>query len=100
MSTPVSGSSYIIICSARIGIALANDEAGKINAVSLGAAMLTSFMQIYYKTFKDSDCLNISALQHELMDHVTGKVPLTAEQVTEKIKAMVKEMYALEERFA
>lgn len=100
MSTPVSGSPYIIICSSRINIALALDEGGKIKAASDGAVALVSFMQLYYKTFKDSDCLNISALQHTLMDHVNGKVPLTPEQVTEKIKAMVKEMYELEKRFS
>lgn len=100
MSTPVSGSPYIIICDSRISIATAQDEAGKICAVSRGAAMLVSFMQTYYKQFKDSDCLNTSALQHSLMDHVTGKVPMTPEQVTEKIKAVVKEMYELEKRFS
>lgn len=100
MSTPVSGASYIIICDARIGIATASDEKGKIQAVSRGAAMLTAFMQTYYKNFKDSDCLNISALQHALMDHVNRKVVLTPEQVEAKLKAMVKEMYELEKRFA
>lgn len=100
MSTPVSGSPYIIICDSRIGIATAQDEAGKIRAASHGAAMLVSFMQTYYKNFKDSDCLNISALQHALMDHVTGVLPLGPAQVNGKIKAMVSEMYQLEKRFA
>lgn len=100
MSTPVSGSPYIIICDSRIGIATAQDDAGKICAASRGAAQLVSFMQTYYKNFKDSDCLNISALQHSLMDHVNGKIPMTPEQVEAKIKAMVKEMYELEKRFA
>lgn len=100
MSTPVSGAPYIIVCDSRIGIATATDEVGRIQAVSRGAAVLTSFMQSYYKSFKDSDCLNLSTLQHSLMDHVNGKVPLSPEQVEAKIKAMVKEMYDLEKRFA
>lgn len=100
MSTPVSGSSYIIICNGRIAIALASDEARKICAASQSATQLVSFMQIHYTKFKDSDCLNISALQHALMDHVTGVLPLGPAQVNEKIKAMVKEMYELEKRFA
>lgn len=100
MSTPVSGASYIIICSSRINIALALDESGRIKAASDGAAALTAFMQGYYKTFKDADCLNLSALQHALMDHVQGTASLTPEQVREKIKAMVKEMYELEKKFA
>lgn len=100
MSTPVSGSPYIIICASRINIATAVSEAGKIRAVSDGAAALVSFMQVFYKNFKDSDCLNISTLQHALMDHVTGKLPMTPEQVEAKIKAMVKEMYELEKKFA
>lgn len=100
MSTPVSGSPYIIICQARINLALVTNEGDKIKAVSDSAAALASFMQSYYKNFKDSDCLNISGLQHSLMDHVTGKVPMTPEQVEAKIKAMVKEMYELEKRFS
>lgn len=99
MSTPVSGAPYIIVCDSRIGIATASDENGKIQAASRGAAQLTSFMQGYYKNFKDSDCVNISVIQHELMDHVLGKVPLTSEQVTAKIKGLISEMYGLEKKY-
>ena len=99
MSEPVSGAPYIIICDSRIGIALANDEAGKIQAVSRGAAQLVSFMESHFKQFQLVDCLPVSQLQHQLMDHVRGKVLLTPEQVTEKIRALVKEMYTLEEKY-
>lgn len=100
MSTPVSGSPYIIICQARINLALAKDDNERIQAVSNGAATLTAFMQIYYKHFKNADCLNLSTLQHTLMEHVQGKIPLAPEQVAEKIKVMVREMYEMEKRFA
>jgi len=99
MSTPVSGSSYIIICQARIGIALGDDEGKKIAAVSQGAAQLSAFMQSYYKHFNLADLVNISTLQHALMDHVNGKIPLTPDDVQVKIKAMVHEMYELEKKY-
>ena len=99
MSTPVSGSPYIIICDSRIGVAVADDEFGKIRAVSDGAAMLTAFMQSHYKHFELADCAPISIIQHELMDHVLDKIPLTPEQVEAKIKGLVKEMYVLEKKY-
>lgn len=99
MSTPVSGSPYIIICSSRINIALASDEGGKVKAVSDGAAQLVSFMEAYYKHFDKADCTPVSIIQHELMDHVNGKVLLTPDQVEAKIKGLVKEMYTLEKKY-
>lgn len=99
MSQPVSGSPYIIICDSRIGIATAGDEAAKIQAASRGAAQLVSFMEAYYKHFDKAHCAPISTIQHELMDHVNGKVPLTPEQVEAKIKGLVKEMYVLEKLY-
>lgn len=96
---PVSGAPYIIICSGRINVATATDEAGKIRAASDGAAQLTAFMQSYFKQFNLADCVPISTIQHELMDHVNGKVPLTPEQVEAKIKALIKEMYVLEKKY-
>lgn len=99
MSTPVSGSPYIIICNARINLALAQDNNERIQAVSAGAAALSAFMESHYKQFNKADLVSITTLQHELMDHVQGKVPLTPEQVDAKIKGLIKEMYTLEKKY-
>lgn len=100
MSTPVSSSPYVIICNARIGIAAAGGSTVEtIQAASAGAAQLVSFMQSYYKHFKPSDCVAISTLQHELMDYLNYDLEFTREQINDKIKAMVKEMYELEKKY-
>lgn len=96
---PVSGSPYIIICATRINIVAAVGTADMIKAASDGAAQLVSFMQLYYKHFKVEDCVPISTLQHELMDYLLDRVELSSEQVDEKIKVMVQEMYALEKKY-
>lgn len=96
---PDSGAPYIIICSAKIAIAQAADEAEKIKAASDGVVQLASFMQMFYKHFNLADCLPLATLQHELMDHVRGDAPLTPGQVETKIKAVIKEMYVLEKKY-
>lgn len=100
MSTePISGSPYIIICSAETEVAAADNRQKKIVAVSKGAERLVGWMQAFYAHFDPHDAQAISTLQHQLMDFVKGALQLTHQQVDEKINALLAEFHILEDKY-
>lgn len=92
---PVSGSPYIIICSSRTELLAAKSSAEKIVAVNRGAAQLCSFMETQYSA-TPTDFLEISNLQHELMD---GLEIMDKDTVDAKCKEMVGLFYQLERKY-
>ncbi len=100
MSTePISGSSYIIICSVETDVALADSRKKQVIAVSNGAAKLVSWMEGYYDHFDAHDALSISQIQHQLMDWAKGEIELSHEQVDQKVAALIHEFHELEDKY-
>lgn len=94
---PVSGSPYIIICSIRTELLAAKSATEKIVVVNRGAAQLCAFMEIKHDATA-ADFLDISNLQHELMDMLEHK-RLDESKVDAKCKQMVKLFYQLERKY-
>lgn len=93
---PVSGSSYIIICSIRTEIDHASDPQGKVVATSKGAAQFSAFMELRYK-LRAEDLKEISDLQHEMMNELHSYDLDGANLVCQE---MVRLMYVLEKKFS
>lgn len=93
---PISGSSYIIICSIRTELLAAKDAVEKIVIVNRGAGWLCSFMELAYEA-KPEDLAEISVLQHTLMD---GILTLSKDEVESKCTEMVKLFYRLEKKYS
>lgn len=92
---PTSAAPYIIICSIRTELLAAKDSVEKIVIVNRGAAQLCSFMELAYEA-KPEDFVDVSALQHELMD---GMMTLSKDEVDDLCKQMVKLFYILEKKY-
>lgn len=96
---PVSGSSYIIICSIETDVALADSRKKQVIAVSKGAAALVGWMQSFYDHFNEHDILPISLIQHQLMDWAKGEIELSHDQVDQKVAALIHEFHELEDKY-
>ena len=99
MSTPNprrnSGAPYIIICSRRTLVLAAKTIVEKICHASECAAELVGHMAIVHK-LKPEDTLEISDLQHYLMDNLTK---LNKREAQAKIDEMFRLCYELEEKY-
>ncbi len=96
---PVSGSSYIIICSVETEVALADNRKKQVVAASKGAERLVGWMQAYYDHFDEHDILPISLIQHQLMDWAKGEIELSHDQVDQKVAALLQEFHELEDKY-
>lgn len=100
---PQSSASYIIICSGRIAVAIANKIEDKIDAASKCAAQLCSFIESTANELNSKDFLPIQTLQHELMDHLLGideSRKLKDVDIEHKIAEMFLEFDALEDKYS
>lgn len=80
---------YIIICNARIEVALSRNGYEMIRAASNGASDLVCY---FGDRLSHEDTEPISKLQHEMMDLVQGNAP---SRKPAQAGAMVDEMFAL-----
>ena len=88
-----SGAPYIIICSARIAVAIAKESTDKLNAVSQGASQLCTYYAVRMRSALDNTkLLPISELQHYIMDNLG----MQKEEAEEKCTEMLALMDALE----
>src|SRR5258706_4129310 len=92
---PISGSSYIIICSGRTAVMAAKDPEAKITFVSLCAALLCSFLETKHAV-APGDFKEVSDLQHEMMDNM---YKWNKTQAAEKCAEMFRLLDELEEKF-
>lgn len=88
---PVSGSSYIIICSRRIQVKLAKTAAEIVIAVSSGAGELCAFMELKFNA-TPADMAAISQLQHFLMDNADALRWHEAHEKAEEMFALLTEL--------
>lgn len=94
---PNSRAPYIIICSSRTDVLEAGTAAKKICAASRGAATLVAHLaEVHGEEVMSSDTLEISDLQHEMMDNLKK---YTKPQAEAKCKEMFKLLYELEGKF-
>lgn len=98
---PTSGSSYIIICNGRIGVAATKDINEKIAAASKCARDLACYLSLrYYRVgFDTADLIPLQLLQHKLMDHLIGDEKLKDEDISVIIGSMFDEFEGLEEKY-
>lgn len=94
---PVSGSSYIIICNGRIGVAAGKGLEAKICAASNCAAQLCSFIESSYEGVDKADFGPVSELQHYLMDNLKTIRP---KECDEKIAGLFDLLDALEDKYS
>ena len=98
---PDSGAPYIVICSGRIDVGLANNYDSKVSAAGLSAAAFSAFMaQAYPSDELTADLHSISVLQHKLMNHAIGVEKLTHEQIDATITELFDAMSAIEQEYA
>lgn len=87
---PVSGSPYIIICSGRMDVAIANSFPAELAAASRCAKELCAYIGVRHKGAANlhSDMHPVSVLQHEMMDNMNtwGK---------RKVETKIAEMFNL-----
>lgn len=87
---------YIIICNSRIAVrAAVNDPIAQIQAVSQGATNLVTY---YGEKLSDADTKPISTIQHDMMDEVSGRFPLSKMRAEALVNQMFNELDALEEK--
>lgn len=100
MSTPVSGSSYIIICNGRIAMGLAQSPEDKVIAASACAAAVCAYIGARYRsTFVHADLLPVTAIQHPLMDKVINGEKLDKAETEAKCAALIDALVVLEHKY-
>ena len=84
-----SKAAYIIICDGRIGVAVARDPLGRIQAASNCAAALVTY---YGDRLGLADTEPISNLQHEMMELATGKQRKNPDEMVAQMFTLLDEL--------
>lgn len=95
---PISGAPYIIICSGRTAVALANTYDAKVLAATECSARFAAFMGTEYGEDTDfvEDLRPVTTIQHQLMNHAIGVHELSREELDQKFVDLFAAMTALE----
>jgi hypothetical protein len=95
---PISGASYIIICSGRTEVALSKTYDEKVLAASRCAARFAAFMGMEYGDAPDfNDGLRpVTTIQHQLMNHAIGRHALSHHELDVKFIELFAAMTVLE----
>lgn len=100
MSSPVSGSSYIIICNGRIDLSQAKTPEAQIAAASRCAADTCAYIGTRYRaSFNHADLAPVTAIQHSLMDSLISGEKLDKDETEQKCAALIDELTVLEHKY-